>query len=140
MHHDNFIMEFLYHQLILLSFQGLQVTAPLLGRFMFTELLGPVIDFYLNGYQFVHRQNSLIPGQEDISDVFQIDMRNVEDPRIFAGMFDMSFFGQTLLNGEACPNFEPEEINMEFKNVTQLILSESALECLAYQGAKSNLG
>jgi hypothetical protein len=124
---------------LVLSVKALENTSFIIGEIMFSELLGPVMDVYLNHYHFSHWQPSVLPGQKT-KDKFTIDMRNTADPVIASGIMEMSFVGELLYNGEDCKNFEPEEIEFEAGNLTQLVISESALECFAQQVSKSDIG
>ena len=53
-HHDNFVIQFIVHQTLELSCKALEVTAKLVGRYMFSQLLGPVMDHYFNHYLWWH--------------------------------------------------------------------------------------
>lgn len=50
--HNNKYLEYLMHQFIVLSVQIIEQSSFFMGQYMFTELLGPVLDTYLRHYEW----------------------------------------------------------------------------------------
>ena len=76
---------------------------------MFTEMLGPVLDKYLNHYQQDIALKSPFRGQENLSHVFTLDYRNTADPQETADYEGLlfQFVGELFLNGQGCTEFSP---------------------------------
>ena len=61
--HDDAVIEFLMHNLIKFVELSIENSSYFLGEFMFTNLLGPIIDHALNHYHTTLWFRSMIPGQ-----------------------------------------------------------------------------
>ena len=68
-------------------------SAFFLGDKMFSSLIGPVSDKYLNHYSYKFDQKSVIDGQNE-SETLILDFRNTEDPYITDGYADFRFSGE----------------------------------------------
>ena len=77
---SDWFVEFWTFELIHFSFIVIQNTAWIIGPFMFTNMLGPVMDKYLNHYQQDMYLWSPVKGMEDVKDTFTLDYRNNFDP------------------------------------------------------------
>lgn len=49
-HHENNILRYAYHDMIKLALVVIENSSYFMGKYMFTELLGPVLDVYLRHY------------------------------------------------------------------------------------------
>ena len=77
---SDWFVEFWTREVVHFSFIVIHNTAWLIGKVMFTEMLGPVMDKYLNHYRQNMVLQSPIRGQEDKADIFTFDFRNTQDP------------------------------------------------------------
>jgi hypothetical protein len=83
-----------------------------MGKYMFTEMLGPVLDVYLRHYTYDFTMYNYIPGFETHYDVLTFDYRNMESPIIENGTIEFSMMGDTQYMGSHCHDMSPKQ--MEF--------------------------
>lgn len=76
----SWIVEAFIYEVVHFSFIVIHNAAWITGPVMFTRIIGPVIDKYLNHYQLPLKVSSPIVGLEDINDQFVVDYRNTADP------------------------------------------------------------
>jgi hypothetical protein len=67
------------HQLVLLSLVIIENSSYFMGKYMFTEMLGPVLDVYLKHYEHDFTLKNFLPGQ-NTWDVLTFDYRNMNSP------------------------------------------------------------
>ena len=107
---------------------------------MFTEMLGPVIDKYLNHY----RQNvviqSPIRGQEDKADMFTFDFRNTHDPIHDTDSVSFMFIGELFYKWSPCHRFSTTDITRLSIQESYLAITPGAAECIAEQIAQTRIG
>jgi hypothetical protein len=68
------------HSLIKLVELSIENSAYFLGDYMFTNILGPVMNAALNHYKFMMWFPSLVPGQYDKYAVLNLDYRQTFSP------------------------------------------------------------
>lgn len=68
------------HQFVKFGMVIVENTVEFMGQYILSDMLGPVIDDYLNHYQFEFEMTSPVQGQ-NTSGIFQLDLRNVADPQ-----------------------------------------------------------
>ena len=94
-----------YHA-IKFSFVIIHNTAWIYGPLMFSEMLGPTLDKYLNHYQQGIQISSPFKGQTT-TDTLTIDYRNTHDPTMWFGSIMFYFAGEMFHNGKGCSQFSP---------------------------------
>ena len=85
-------------------------TSYFLGKYIFSDLLGPIMDTYLNHYYREFLLKSQVPGQLT-ADFITLDYRHTRSPRIQEDFIEFDIVGDFLLRGESCENFTPEKVN-----------------------------
>ena len=107
---SDWFVEFWTREVVHFSFIVIHNTSWLIGKFMFTEMLGPVIDKYINH----KRQNvviqSPIRGQEDKADMFTFDFRNTQDPIHNTESVSFMFIGELFYKWSSCHRFSTSDI------------------------------
>lgn len=142
LYHDNPIIAFIMHQFLYFGLVIIENSVYFVGEYIFTNMLGPVMDGFLNHYQFPFAWPSMVRGQNTY-DFFTLDFRNVKSPKITEGQVDFFLSGELLYKGEEC-SLEPD--NLDFIGASnssapsQVVISESAASCFANQIAKSKIG
>lgn len=61
-YHENTILKIMMHQLVQLSLVIIENSSYFMGKYMFTEMLGPVLDVYLKHYTHEFLVFNYIPG------------------------------------------------------------------------------
>jgi hypothetical protein len=127
--------QFLYFGLVII-----ENSVYFVGEYIFTNMLGPVMDGFLNHYKFPFAWPSMVRGQ-NTWDFFNLDFRNVKSPIISEGQIDFFASGELLYKGEDC-DIEPDNIDFieDSHTASQIVISESAASCWANQLAKSRIG
>lgn len=74
---SNPFMELVYHNFIEFSKVMIENSAWFFGKYMFTHLLGPVLDNFSNHYILPFYYVSELPGHENATEKFHIDFRSV---------------------------------------------------------------
>jgi len=139
-HHDNFVLGFFMHQIITYSMVMIEQSSFFVGKFMFTGMLGPLMDQALGNYEITVNTPSIFRGQ-DTSSVFSFDYRNTRSPYIGNGYIDVYFLGE-LNYGVHRDECKIEADYMDFVNsatFSQLVVSESAASCWMNEWAKSSI-
>jgi hypothetical protein len=140
LYHDNPITAFVMHQFIYFGIVIIENSVYFVGQYIFTNMMGPVMDSFLNHYMFPFAFPSMIRGQ-NTWDLFTLDFRNTQSPYIGDGWIDFFIHGQVLYAGQGC-NIVAD--NLEFSvtgsTMSQVVISESAATCIANNVAKSHLG
>lgn len=143
-YHDDQFIAFIMHQFIYFGIVIIENSTYFVGETIFTHMLGPVMDDFLNHYEYKFSFPSLVRGQNTF-DEFALDFRNVRDPTITAGEVDFFFFGDLKYNGVGCDLNVDQELSMksnphkELSN-SQVVISEAAATCIANQVASSRIG
>lgn len=103
-------------------------------------MMGPVMDNFLNHYQFPFAFPSLVRGQ-NTWDIFNFDFRNTQSPYIGEGWIDFFLHGELQYAGKGC---QLDADNLEFSvagsTLSQIVVSESAMTCIANRLTESNIG
>lgn len=142
-YHDDQIIAFIMHQFIYFGIVVIENSTYFVGETIFSNMLGPVMDKYLNHYKYDFSFPSLVRGQ-DTFDYFQLDFRNVRDPALVENRADFFILGEILYNGNGCDLNPGNELpfleNQGDLADSQLVISESAASCIANQVAASRIG
>lgn len=110
-----------------------------MGEYILTDMLGPVLDDYLNHYHLSINLPSMVRGQ-DTSDEFEIDFRNTWSPQMADGHVDFFMAGDLIYEGEGC-KLTPDFLSfVDGDSDSQIVVSESAFTCWANQIARSKIG
>ena len=80
-----------------------------LGKYIFSDMLGPIMDTYLKHYHHQMVVRSQIPGQLT-ADLITIDYRNTKSPRITEDFIEFDLVGDFIHLNESCYNLNPKKI------------------------------
>jgi len=142
LYHEDKFVAFIMHQFVYFSIVIIENSVYFVGEYIFTNMMGPIIDNFLNHYNFDFAMPSPFPGQTT-SGEYRIDWSNTQDPFIGEGLMDLFMTGELSYDGIGC---EIEADPMDFvtsKNdavYSQLVISESAASCIAKSMSRSNIG
>lgn len=140
LYHDNPITAFIMHQFIYFGIVIIENSVYFVGQYIFTNMMGPVMDNFLNHYMLPFAFPSMVRGQNSW-DLFTLDFRQTQSPYIGQGWIDFFINGELLYAGEGC---ELVNDNLQFSvagaTQSQLVISESAATCIANKMGKSHLG
>jgi hypothetical protein len=139
LYHDNKIMAFVMHQFVYFAIVIVENSVYFVGDYIFSEMMGPVVDKMLGHYKTQITLKSPLPGQST-SATYDFDFRNTRSPFIGEGYIDLFFLGEIIHSGHECV-IEPDF--MDFVNsetFSQLVMSESAATCMANTMAASPIG
>ena len=110
------------------------------GQYIFSNMMGPVMDNFLNHYMFPFAFPSMVRGQHTW-DMFTLDFRNTQSPYVGDGWIDFFIHGELQYGGQGCDIVAD---NLQFSTtgstLSQLVISESAATCIANSVARSRLG
>jgi len=81
LYHDNPVIAFIMHQFLYFGLVIIENSVYFVGEYIFTNMLGPVMDGFLNHYKFPFAWPSMVRGQNSW-DFFTLDFRNVKSPSI----------------------------------------------------------
>ena len=148
--HKNPIEAMVLRQFVNFGIIILENSTRFVGEYVYSGMLGPVMDSLLNDYRVQFVFPSPLIGQTT-SDVFEADFRNVRDPKINADYIDFAMTGNFRYNNTGCalkPDFlefiEPKSKASakiaDRRAYSQIVVSESVATCWANQIAKSNIG
>lgn len=135
----DWLMEILIFEIVHFSFIVIHNAAWITGPVMFTQMLGPVIDKYLNHYQMEIQVQSPIAGLEDVVETFTVDYRNVADPIHEKNSVLFKFMGEFFFQHQACKTWSPIDMPTLYIQESYLALSTTAAECMAEQFTKTKL-
>lgn len=79
--HEDDILEIFYHQLVVFSMVVIENTSFYMGRFIFSQTLGPIMDKTTNHYTYDFGLESPFKGQTQTSQ-FGLDYKSVYSPFI----------------------------------------------------------
>jgi len=138
-YHDNAIVSFVMHQFIEFAIVIIENSVYFVGQYIFNGMIGPILTEFLNNYQLNLNIPAYFPGAQTASADVTIDYRNTMTPYIGEGYIDLFFLGEMIYNGQGC---ELENDPMDFldEQMSQLVISESAMTCILNQYAKSPIG
>lgn len=74
LYHNNPFTAFAMHQVLYLTIIVIENSVWWVGDYIFTEMMGPVMDRFLNHYEIGFKFPSLVPGQNTEED-FYLDFR-----------------------------------------------------------------
>ena len=109
-HHDNWFLDFFIHQMVYIILIIIQNSVYFVGDYLFTYMLGPVIDAVSNHYRYDFTMVSPLRGQKTI-DKFQFDYRNTYDPYIGKDWINLYFVGELYYKGEGCSDMKPKDMH-----------------------------
>lgn len=93
LHHENWFTALCLWQLVEFSFVMVRNSVYFLGQYIFTDMLGPVMDKFLNHYHFDFYIWSPFKGQNRYS-IMSLDYRNVRSPYIGDGFLEFYYVGE----------------------------------------------
>lgn len=143
LYHDNKIVAFVMHQFVYFAIVIVENSVYFVGDYIFSNMMGPIIDKALNHYKTGIILKSPFQGQTSEAQ-FDFDFRNTQSPFIGEGYMDSYFLGEllyhpiddTLVEGDhgyAPANCTLEHDFMSFMNsetFSQLVITESAFTCM----------
>ena len=139
LYHDNPVLAFIMHQFIYFGIVIVENSVYFVGEYIFSDMLGPVMDDLLHHYRYEFVFPSLVRGQNTY-DVFEVDYRNTWSPQLYDGHIDFFMAGDLFYNGKGC-QLTADFLSFDEGDVdSQIVVSESAATCWANQIAKSNIG
>lgn len=140
LYHDNAIIAFVMHQFIYFAIVIVENSVYFVGQYIFSNMLGPVMDTFLDHYRQTLYVPQLFIGQ-DGWDEFKFDYRNVWNPYIGDGYADFFFAGELLSpKYEGCEDMKPSMMQFSNSDFSQLVVSEAAATCLMTTISKSKIG
>jgi len=92
-HHEDPLTAFCLFQVVEFSFVMIRNSVFLIGQYIFTDMLGPVIDQFLNHYHFDFYIWSPFKGQNKYS-IMSFDYRNTRSPYIGDGFLEFYYVGE----------------------------------------------
>jgi len=140
LYHDNQIIAFAMHQFIYFAIVIVENSVYFVGQYIFSNMMGPVMDTFLDHYRKTLILPSPLAGQTTY-DEFKVDYRNVWNPYIGDGYADFFFAGEWLDNEyNGCEHMVADP--MEFSNnaYSQLVVSDAAATCMMETISKSKIG
>ena len=139
LYHDNKIMAFVMHQFVYFAIVIIENSVYFVGDYIFSEMMGPVVDKMLGHYKTGITLHSPFPGQTTSAN-YEFDFRNTMSPYIGEGYIDLFFLGEIIHPGHEC-TIEPDYMNfVNSETFSQLVVSESAAKCMANTMAASPIG
>ena len=126
--HDDKVVEFVMHGLIKFIELSIENSSYFLGDYMFTKLLGPILDHALNHYMINMWFPSIVPGQFKYA-LLKFDYRNVWSSEIHNGYADFRMLGEYVqLDDQRCSNFNPETVYFANDVIeSQLVVTRTAV-------------
>ena len=101
LYHDNPIVAFVMHQIVYFGIVIIENSVYFVGQYIFTNMMGPVMDEFLNHYMFEFSFPTMVRGQW-AWDLFTYDFRNTQSPYIGEGYIDLFLHGALVYEGESC--------------------------------------
>jgi len=92
-HHEDPWTAFCLFQAVEFAFIMIRNSVFLLGQYLFTDMLGPIIDEFLNHYRFDFYIWSPFKGQDKYS-IMSFDYRSTRSPVIGDGFVEFYFVGE----------------------------------------------
>ena len=152
LYHDNKIMAFAMHQFVYFALVIIENSVYFVGDYIFSNMMGPIMDEALNHYHTRIVLQSPFPGQHSKA-AFDFDFRNTQSPFIGAGYMDMYILGELtykpskhLIEGEhgytsqVC-TLDPDYMSfMNSETFSQLVITESAFSCMMNSISQSPIG
>lgn len=137
----NWFLETIFHGIVEFSIVMIENSAWFWGEYVFTNMLGPVMDKFANHYQMPQVIESIADGT-DASWVYFVDYRNTRNPYIGENRVVFSLYGEMYaLSRDRCDHYDPEQIYLlpEVPD-SQLVMSPTFATCLAQQISQTDLG
>ena len=97
LYHDNKIVAFVMHQFVYFAIVIVENSVYFVGDYIFSNMMGPIMDKALNHYQTGVILRSPFPGQST-EGIFYFDFRNTQSPFIGEGYLDSYFLGELMYN------------------------------------------
>jgi hypothetical protein len=153
LYHENAIVGFVMHQFVYFAIVIIENSVYFVGDYIFSNMMGPIMDQALNHYKNKVVLKSPFAGQHT-SAAFEFDYRNTQSPFIGEGYMDIFFLGELIYSpskhnqdqGGHGSTYTPCNLSpdpMSFSNsdtFSQLVITESAFSCMLDSFAQSPLG
>ena len=151
--HDNKIVAFVMHQFVYFGLLMIENAVFFVGDYMFSNIMGPIMDEALNHYRVNISLASPFTGQAAKA-TFELDYRNTNSPYIGDGFIDLSLLGELLykpqkdtmhsgMHGSTPYECVLDPDYLSFTNsetFSQFVISESAATCMMNSFASSKIG
>lgn len=128
------------HQFVFFGMVIIENSVYFVGQYIFTNMMGPIMDTFLDHY----KQTLYIPSPfwgQDTWDEFRFDYRNLFNPNIQSGYIDLFIVGEILdANDGGCENMMPMPMEFSNNDYSQMVISDAAATCAMATFAKSNIG
>ena len=129
-HHENKILAFVMHQVIYYSIIVLENSVYFVGKWIFSKMLGPAMDRWLNHYRLPVFLGSPFRGQNHWS-YFDLDFRNTADPIINDGNIEFYMLGELIYADDHACRLAHDPMNFhESETFSQIVLTESLVTCM----------
>jgi hypothetical protein len=142
-HHEDPWTAFCLFQAVEFAFIMIRNSVFLLGQYLFTDMLGPVIDEFLNHYRFDFYIWSPFKGQDKYS-VMSFDYRSTRSPVIGDGFVEFFYVGELAhghLSNSKCKMDSVKDMDfMSHGTFSQIVMSEAAAACWATAFSESAIG
>jgi len=103
---DNWFWEIFTYQTVEFAIVVLENSAWFTGEYLFSAVLGPVMDAWLNHYQVTKVFPNPLRGQDTV-DTLGLDYKNTRDPLITDKHIQFYLFGEALYKGKGCADLSP---------------------------------
>jgi len=143
LYHDDPLTAFCLFQIVDFAFIMIRNSVFLIGQYIFTDMMGPIIDKFLNHYHFDFYIWSPFKGQNKYS-IMSFDYRNTQSPYIGDGYLEFRYVGEMAyqhLDNSKCKMTEIKPMKfMAHKHFSQYVMSEEAATCWANAFSQSEIG
>jgi len=128
-------------QVVDLALVIIENSSYFLGQYVYSDQIEPVLTYAMNNYRFPVVLPNLVTGQNAASEL-ELDVRHTYKPYIGNGVLELYMIGELMFDNKTCGvNFK--EVPMTFLDedkFSQLIMTESAISCMANSLGHSNHG
>ena len=152
LYHDNKIVAFVMHQFVYFAIVIVENSVYFVGDYIFSNMMGPIMDKALNHYHTGVVLMSPFEGQTTKA-TFDFDFRNTQSPFIGEGYMDSYILGELtykphtdLKEGDhgftstSC-TLDPDYMSfMNSDTFSQIVLTESAFSCMMNSLSQSPIG
>lgn len=142
-HHEDPLTAFCLFQVLEFAFIMIRNSVFLIGQYIFTDMLGPVIDKFLNHYHFDFYIWSPFKGQDKYS-IMSFDYRSTKSPTIGDGFVEFFFVGEMAyqhLDNSKCKMDAVKPMKfIEHDPYSQIVMSEEAATCWFNAFSESEIG
>ena len=152
LYHDNKIVAFVMHQFVYFAIVIVENSVYFVGDYIFSNMMGPIMDKALNHYHTGVVLMSPFEGQTTKA-TFDFDFRNTQSPFIGEGYMDSYILGELTykpnsnlkagVHGFTSSSCTLDPDYMSFMNsdtFSQIVITESAFSCMMNSVSQSPIG